>query len=87
MLMVAARLIDVSDEWLSVRDVALKLRKSEPTVRRAIGRGDLPAYTFGERGYSVAPSDLESFIAKSRKGADAAGVAAGTKDEMIAKAS
>lgn len=70
----------MNDQWLSVRDVAQVLNKSEPTVRRAIGRGDLPAYTFGERGYSVAPSDLQAFISKRRKSADVAGVAAGTEN-------
>lgn len=72
----------MSAEWLSVRDVALRLNKSEPTVRRAIGRGDLPAYTFGERGYSVAPSDLQAFISKRRKCGDGAGGAPGTEDDM-----
>ena len=76
----------MNDQWLSVRDVAQRLNKSEPTVRRAIGRGDLPAYTFGERGYSVAPSDLQAFISKRRKGGDAAGDVAGSNQDM-AKAS
>jgi excisionase family DNA binding protein len=75
-----ATLISVNDEWLTVRDVAQKLGRSEPTVRRAIGRGDLAAYQFGERGYSVAPSDLQAFISKRRKCGDVAGVAAGTED-------
>jgi excisionase family DNA binding protein len=71
----------VNVQWLSVRDVARKLEKSEPTVRRAIGRGELVAHLFGERGYSIASSDLESFIAKCRTDSgDAAGVAAGTDD-------
>ena len=72
----------MNDQWLSVRDVAQRLNKSEPTVRRAIGRGDLPAYQFGERGYSVAPSDLLAFISKRRTDSgDAAGVAAGSNED------
>jgi excisionase family DNA binding protein len=72
----------VNDEWLSVRDVAQVLNKSEPTVRRAIGRGDLTAYQFGERGYSVAPSDLQTFISKRRKGGDGAGGAPGSNQDL-----
>jgi excisionase family DNA binding protein len=80
----SATLIAVNDEWLSVRDVALRLSKSEPTVRRAIRLGALTAYTFGERGYSVAPSDLQSFISKRRKGGDAAGDVAGSNQDRLA---
>ena len=57
----------MNDDYLSVPQIAQVLGKSEPTVRRAIRRGALPAYQFGERGYSVAVSDLESFIARSRR--------------------
>lgn len=87
--MVLVTLIDVNDDWLTVRDVALRLRKSEPTVRRAIGRGDLTAYTLGgrgSRGYSVAPADLQAFIAKCRTDSgDAAGAAAGTENLVKAR--
>jgi len=83
--MVPVTLISVNDEWLTVREVAQRLRRSEPTVRRAIWRGALVAHQFGERDYSVAPSDLELFIAKSRTDcADAADRVAGTED--LAKA-
>lgn len=79
----------MSDEWFSVREIALKLRRSEPTVRRAIGRGDLTAYVVpGGRGYLVAPSDLESFISKCRTGCgDAAGLVAGCTEDLVTKAS
>jgi hypothetical protein len=81
----------MSDEWLSVRDVAHALRKSEPTVRRAIGRGDLTAYTLGgrgSRGYSVAPGDLMAFIRKCRTDSgDVAGGAAGGNKDQVARAS
>jgi len=79
-------LIDVTDDWLSVRDVARKLGKSEPTVLRVIRGGALPAYVFGERGYLVAPSDLQSFIAKCRTDSgDAAGGAAGSSQDLLTK--
>jgi excisionase family DNA binding protein len=68
--------------WMTVRDVAVAIRKSEPTVRRAVRRGDLVAHVFGERGYLIAPADFAEFIAKSRKGADAAGGAAGSNEDL-----
>lgn len=43
---------------MTVRDVAAAIRKPEPTVRRAVRRGDLVAHESGERAYSIAPADF-----------------------------
>jgi excisionase family DNA binding protein len=80
----------VNDEYLTVRDVALRLRRSEATIRRVIVRGELVAHTVGQggRGYLVDPVDLQAFIAKSRTDcADAAGKVAGGNEDYVAKAS
>jgi excisionase family DNA binding protein len=44
---------DHSGEWLSVREVAAELGRSEPTVRRRIRAGELPAVRLGPRGSGV----------------------------------
>ena len=72
----------MSDEWLSVRQAAARLGRSEFVVRRAISQGDLEAYAFGERALSIAPGDLEAFIQKCRKGGDAAGDVAGGNQDL-----
>jgi len=73
---------------VSVAKAAEIAGRSQAAVRHAIRSGALEAERFGPRGwYSVSAADLESFIWKSRADrADAAGVAAGTEDE-IARAS
>jgi hypothetical protein len=58
---------------------------SEPTVRRAVRRGDLTAHVFGERGYSISPADFAEFVAKSRTRADAAQDAAGSNRDLVTK--
>ena len=58
----------MSDNWLSVTQVATELRRSKADVRRMIGDGRLPAHKFGKRSYSVSKTDLDSFIAKSAVG-------------------
>jgi excisionase family DNA binding protein len=40
-------------EWLSVGEVAAELGCSEPTVRRRIREGELPAVRLGPRGSGV----------------------------------
>jgi excisionase family DNA binding protein len=84
-----AILIVMSDEWFSVRDIARKMGRSQPTVRRAIGRGELTAHVMpGGRGYLVSPCDLESFIAKCRTDSgDVAEGAAGRNEDHLAEAS
>lgn len=53
-------------EWLTVREVADRLRVKEATVREWIKRGDLAALDLGARsaGYRVRPRDLEDFIGR-----------------------
>lgn len=58
----------MSDNWLSVTQVATELRRSKADVRRMIGDGRLPAHKFGKRSYSVRRTDLDLFIAKSMVG-------------------
>jgi len=70
-------------EWLSVPDVARRLNKCEKTVRRTIKRGELAAHMLDDRTYSVAPAELEAFIAKRRVyPGDAAGGAAGGSEDL-----
>jgi excisionase family DNA binding protein len=42
-----------SGEWLTVADVAAELACSEPTVRRRIRDGEIPAVRLGGRGSGV----------------------------------
>jgi excisionase family DNA binding protein len=44
---------DHSGEWLTVAEVAERLRCSEPTVRRRIRDGEIPAVTLGGPGTAV----------------------------------
>jgi excisionase family DNA binding protein len=44
---------DHSGEWLTVAEVAERLRCSEPTVRRRIRAGELPAVRLGGPGTAV----------------------------------
>jgi excisionase family DNA binding protein len=52
------------DEWLTVRDVAARLKVQEETVRRWVREGELPALALGRKaGFRIRPADLEIFIA------------------------
>jgi len=55
----------MSDQWLSVEDIARELKVPEDTVRAWIRNKKLPAYRPG-REYRVKQSDLEKFLADSR---------------------
>ena len=52
-------------DYLTVIEVAEKLRVSKQTVYRLINDGELLAYTFGDKAFRVLDSDLDEFI-KSR---------------------
>ena len=57
-----------ADRLLTVRDVAAKLRVTEPTVREWIARGELPALELGGRtGYRITETDLEAFMQSRKK--------------------
>ena len=52
------------NDWLTVRDVAERLKVSEETVRRWVREGDLPALVLGRKaGHRIQSADLEAFIA------------------------
>jgi excisionase family DNA binding protein len=77
----------MSETWIPVAEAAEILGRSSETVRRTIHSGAVEAKRVGDRGWwLVAAADVEALVTKSRKGADAAGGAAGTED-LIAKAS
>ena len=55
---------DTRDEWLTVRDVAARLKVREETVRRWVRDGDLPALALGRKaGLRIRPADVDAFIA------------------------
>lgn len=59
----------MSEDWLSVEDVARRLNVTTRTVRGWLSRGVLTGYQFGGvvRGtWKVKPEDLERFIADSK---------------------
>ena len=59
---------------LTVAEVAERLRCSEPTVRRRIHEGELPAHRLGEgrSGLRVRAGELETWLASHATGGDAA---------------
>ena len=52
------------EEWLSVTDVAERLRVSEETVRRWIRSSSLPVLDLGgpKAGYRIREADLDEFL-------------------------
>ena len=57
------------ERWLTVAEIAERLRVHENTVRRWLRSGDLPGRGFGGRtGYRVRESDLEKFLAETPEG-------------------
>ena len=58
----------IEQHLLTVRDVATKLRVTEPTVREWITSGQLAAIELGGRtGYRITETDLEAFMLKRKK--------------------
>ena len=71
----------MAETWISVAEAARITGRSSETWRRHIHSGAVEAKRVGARGWwSVAAADVEALVTKSRKSADAAGVAAGTED-------
>lgn len=54
------------DQWLTVEDVATRLRVSQETVRRWIRAGQLPVLELGgpKAGYRIREDALGEFVAK-----------------------
>ena len=55
----------MTDSFLTVREVAKKLRITPGTLRLHIRKGDLPATKFG-RQFLITEQDLRNYIARSR---------------------
>jgi excisionase family DNA binding protein len=60
----------MQDKMYTVQEVAQQLRVSERTVRNWIEQGELVAFSIGKRGYRIAESDLNAFIAKRKRRTD-----------------
>ena len=58
----------ISQEFVSIREAALKLGVSRDTIRSLIGKGVLPAFRFGgpKGDYHLNIKDLMEFIERSR---------------------
>ncbi len=53
------------DEFLTVEEVAKRLKVKEFTIRDWIRKGELPAYKVG-RDYRIRKEDFEEFLKKRR---------------------
>lgn len=61
------------EQFLTVEDVADKLKVHRQTVRRWLRDGELRGYQFGDRtGYRIKESDLVEFIERHAEGKIAA---------------
>ena len=67
-------------DWLTVKQVAIRARCSESTVKRRIAAGVLPAKTFGEGGRKlyINPTDVDRvFVSVKPREAEAIAVSNG----------
>lgn len=56
---------ETDETWLTVQDVAERLKVDEETVRRWIRAGKLAVLDLGPRGgYRIRPDELAAFVAK-----------------------
>ncbi len=53
----------MSDEFLTVAEIAELLKVNQQTIRNMIDRAELPAVCVGARRVRVRPSDLDTFLA------------------------
>ena len=55
----------LNEDWLTVEEIAAKMKVSEETVRRWIRAKKLPVLDLGgpRAGYRIKPSDLQTFLA------------------------
>ena len=55
------------ERWLTVADVADRLRLSQVTIRRLLKSGKLTGISFSDRGgYRISEDDLAKFLASKR---------------------
>ena len=55
------------ERWLTVPEVAAKLRVSQETIRRLLRTGKLAGISFSDRGgYRISEDDLAKFLARKR---------------------
>jgi excisionase family DNA binding protein len=56
----------VNEQWLTVEEIAEKLKVSDETVRRWIRAKKLPVLDLGgpRAGYRIRPSDLQTFLSQ-----------------------
>jgi len=58
-------------QWLTVQDVADRIKLHPETVRRMLKRGDLPGRFLGRRpGWRISEADLEVFMRQNRRVAE-----------------
>ena len=57
--------------WLTIREVASRLRLSRMTVYRMVHAGDLSAHRFG-RSFRIAEAELDAYLAQTRNGVPSA---------------
>ena len=63
----------MDDTWLTVEEIAGRLKVTEQTVRRWLRSGSLVGRNFGGRtGYRIRQSDLRPFLESEPKGKAAA---------------
>jgi excisionase family DNA binding protein len=60
-----AALYDMTDEFLTVADVAMILKLNQQTVRNWIDRGELPAIRVGRR-VRIRRSDFDQLVERGR---------------------
>lgn len=58
-----AHAMDRNDEWLTVQEIADRLKLHEQSIRRWLRSGELHGALLGDRaGYRVRVADLEAFL-------------------------
>ena len=59
----------MNEEFLSVKEIAEKLRISKMFIHRAIRKGELKAYRLGNK-FRIKVEDLENFLKKKKDKGD-----------------
>lgn len=61
----------MQDEWVTVQDIAERLKVDEQTVRRWLRAGDLAGHNFsGRTGWRIRAQDVNAFVEGKRNGND-----------------
>jgi excisionase family DNA binding protein len=63
---VVAPTIDPNQRWLTVADAAVYARRSSPTIRAMLHRGEVPAARFGA-GYLIDRADLDRWLERQKR--------------------